>query len=94
MDKEKLISIIKPLLIRSGVLRASLFGSAARGDDNDSSDIDVIVQFDENKTLLDLIGLKNELEELLNKKVDILTYDSINIKIKDEILDGSELIYG
>ena len=94
MNKQEIKNIIKPILLKNGVLKASLFGSVARGDENISSDLDIIVQFEEKRTLLDLIGLKYELEEMLNKKVDILTYDSINTKIKENILNDKELIYG
>jgi predicted nucleotidyltransferase len=56
-------------LKRFSVKRASLFGSLARGEDREDSDIDIIVEFEAGKSLLDLAGLKIELEELLSRRV-------------------------
>ena len=49
-----------------------MFGSVARGEANDSSDVDLIAEFDNKKnlTLLDMVGLENRLSELLQVKVD------------------------
>ena len=54
------------------------------------SDINFIVQFEEEKSLLDLAGLKLELEENTGKKVEVLTYDSLYSRLRDIIL-GQEI---
>ena len=57
------------------ITKASLFGSRARGDFRDSSDVDLIIEFDETKspvTLLTLSMVKQRLEELLAADVDII----------------------
>ena len=77
---------IIPLLKRFGVKRASLFGSLARGEDREDSDIDILVEFEAGKSLLDLAGLKIELEELLGRRVDLLTFNSLHPLLKDKIL--------
>ena len=64
-----------------------------RYEDNENSDLDILIQFNEDKSLFDLIGLKLELEEKLKIKVDIITYDSLNSKIKEQILSEQEIIY-
>ena len=71
---------------RFGVKRASLFGSLARGEDREDSDIDILVEFEAGKSLLDLAGLKIELEELLGRRVDLLTFNSLHPLLKDKIL--------
>ena len=63
---------LTPILKRQGVTKAALFGSVVRGELKKSSDIDVLVQFKPGKSLLDLVGLKLDLEELLKRKVDVL----------------------
>jgi predicted nucleotidyltransferase len=73
-------------LKRFGVKRASLFGSLARGEDREDSDIDILVEFEAGKSLLDLAGLKIELEELLSRRVDLLTFNSLHPLLKDKIL--------
>lgn len=70
----------------NGVKKISLFGSAARGEEHSESDIDFLVEFEENRSLFDLIRLKYDLEDLLNKAVDIVTEDSVHWKIKEQII--------
>jgi hypothetical protein len=85
---------INPILKRNDVKKAALFGSVARGEENKRSDVDILVEFknDENKSLLDLVGLEFELEERLNRKVDVLTYDSIHPLLKEVILKDQKII--
>jgi hypothetical protein len=84
---------IVPILKRQGVVKAALFGSIVRGEAGKNSDIDILVNLKKDKTLLDLIGLKLELEEKLNRKVDVLTYNGINPRLKDNILNEQKIIY-
>ena len=71
---------------------ASVFGSLARGEIQEDSDIDLLVRFKGEKSLLDLAGLKIDLEELLGEKVDVLTYDSLHPLLKDRILGEQKVI--
>lgn len=83
---EEVKKIIIPILKRNGVVRAGIFGSYARGEATKKSDIDVLIQFKGRKSLLDLAGLEIELEEKLMKKVDVVTYNSLNPLIKEQVL--------
>ena len=83
---EKKKNIIIALLRRHGVKRASLFGSTATGRATSQSDVDLLIEFEDGKSLLDLAGLKLELEEVLGKTVDVLTYRSLHPLLKDRIL--------
>lgn len=69
-----------------------MFGSFVRGEMGEGSDIDILVEFKGEKSLLDLAGLKIELEELLGRKVDVLTYNSLHPLLKDRILSEQEAI--
>jgi len=70
-----------------GVKSLALFGSAARGDATDSSDVDLLVEFDRPVGLLGLIALKHRLEDLLQvEKVDLLTRDGLHPALKERIL--------
>lgn len=86
---------IKPILKRHDVKRAALFGSYARGGPKKKSDIDILIEYknDNDKSLLDFVGLKLELEKKLGKKVDVLTYNSIHSLLKDIILNEQKPIY-
>jgi len=55
-----------------------IFGSYARNEQNSASDLDILVDFKKNINLLELIGLEQELTELLGVKVDLVTVRSIN----------------
>jgi predicted nucleotidyltransferase len=79
-------------LRQNDVKRASLFGSVVRGELTDKSDIDILIEFRGKKSLLDLVGLKLELEELLKRDVDVLTYNSLHPLLKDRILHEQEVI--
>jgi len=62
------------VLEKHGVKRAGLFGSIVRGKAMEGSDVDILVEIEENISLLDFVGLKIEIEEVLNKKVDLVEY--------------------
>ena len=85
--------MIIPVLIKHGVTRASLFGSWIRGEQKKESDMDILVEFEEGKSLLDLVGLEMELQETLNRKIDVLTYDSIHPRLRNEIMREQEVFY-
>lgn len=84
---------ILPILKRQGVTKAAFFGSLARGELKKDSDIDILVNFKKDKTLLNLIGLKLELQEKLGRNVDVLTYNGINPRLKKIILNEQKIIY-
>ena len=83
---------IYPILQRYNVARAAIFGSFVRGEQRKDSDIDILVEFKGEKSLLDLAGLKIELEEFLKMEVDVLTYNSLHPLIKNRILSEQEVI--
>ncbi len=77
---------VLPVLKHHGVQRAGIFGSYVRGNVREDSDIDLLVEINTDISLLDFIGIKLELEEVLNHKVDLVEYDSIKPLLKDRIL--------
>lgn len=85
-DLDKIKSAVVPVLKGAGVTKSSIFGSYARGDFNDQSDIDMLVELPEKSSLLDLVRLEDELKEVLNKDVDLLTFNSLSPYLRDRIL--------
>ena len=83
---EKYKDILLEILKKHEVKKASLFGSIVREEMTIDSDIDLIIEFKGDKSLLDLAALQIELEETLRLKVDILTYNSIHPLLKNQIL--------
>ena len=83
---DKIKDTILDILKKHKVKKASLFGSIVRGEMKNDSDIDILVEFQGKKSLLNLAGLKVELEEKLRCKVDVLTYNSLHPLLKEQIL--------
>lgn len=79
-------SDILAIAARHGANNIRLFGSVARGEDNESSDIDLLVSMEKNRSLYDLIGLQQEIQHILQRKVDVLTDKSINSYLQAQIL--------
>lgn len=88
--KEKVI----PLLIRHQVRRAGIFGSVAKENDTLKSDIDILVKLDNKISLLDFVGMKLELEDLLGRTVDLVEYQAIKPRLREKILEEEIRIYG
>jgi len=80
--REKIIGILH----RNDVKKASFFGSIVRGEMTEESDVDLLVEFEGKKSLLDIAHLKNELEDAISRRVDVLTYKSLHPRLKDRIL--------
>ncbi len=81
--RDRIIDILR----NHQVKRASLFGSVVRGEATEDSDIDLLVEFEGKKSLLDLIGLKLDLEDAFKRRFDVLTYDSVHPLLKDRIME-------
>jgi hypothetical protein len=90
IDEIKLKAL--PILKAAGVTRSSLFGSYVRGEQNDDSDIDVLVDLPKGKSLFDFIGLQLELEDALHKKVDLGEFSTIKPRIRNRVLKEQQVI--
>ncbi len=92
-EKTRIKKKLKTELMKRGIKKAALFGSVARGEDDASSDLDLLIEPSEGMTLMDLSGLKMDLEDLLGRRVDVITYRSIHPKLKEAILFEQEAIF-
>jgi hypothetical protein len=89
---EKLNAFLPELQMKYGIVRIGLFGSYIRGEASPTSDIDIIVTFDENRETFDnYMDLKFFLEDYFNKHVDLVIEDTIKSRIKKKILQ--EAVY-
>lgn len=85
---EKIKSKIKGILRKNKVIRAGIFGSYSRGEQKKNSDIDILVEIDDNSlSLIGFIRLIRLLEEKLKRKVDLLEYNAIKPRIRKRILE-------
>ena len=85
----KLVSLLKP----HGVRKIGIFGSFARGDFNEKSDIDVLIDFSERKSLLEIVHIENEVSENLCRKVELLTEKAISPYLRERILNEVKVVY-
>lgn len=81
-------------LSSNGARRIALFGSYVTGTEGPDSDLDILVEFSERKSLLDLVRLERELSEELGIRVDLLTEGSISPYLIDRIREEMEVILG
>lgn len=77
---------ILALAAKHGASNVRLFGSVVRGEDREDSDVDFLVDMQETCSLFDLIGLQQDIEKAIGRKVDVLTANGINRYLKDRIL--------
>lgn len=87
-ELESIKKKVIPILKKHNATRAGIFGSYARGDFKKNSDVDILVEVDNNIGLLDFIGIKLELEKKLKKKVDLVEYSLIREEIKNSVLNN------
>ena len=76
-----------------GATKISIFGSYVRGEATPESDLDLIVEFDESISLLDIVGFELELSEILGIKVELLTEKAISPYIIEDVLAEAKVIY-
>ena len=77
-------SDIERLARQYGAYDVRVFGSVARGEGGPDSDLDVLVKFESGRSLLDLVGIQQDLEELLSCRVDVVSERAL--RSEDEIL--------
>ncbi|MFO1433215.1 MAG: nucleotidyltransferase family protein [Candidatus Competibacteraceae bacterium] len=88
-DTNKLIDICR----QNDVIKVGVFGSMARGDANEQSDIDLIVEFSKRKSLLALVALERKISAALGRKVDLLTEAAISPYLRGRIMRDLKVIY-
>jgi predicted nucleotidyltransferase len=94
MSRKEIFKKIGQILKKQGARKVAVFGSYVRGEEKPESDIDIIVDFTERKSLLELVKIERELSEALGIKVDLLTEKSISPYLIDTIKKEMEVIYG
>ena len=88
-DVNRLIEICR----QNHVAKVSVFGSMARGEANERSDIDLVVEFSQRTSLLSFVALERKLSVALDRRVDLLTEASISPYLREYILKDCRVIY-
>lgn len=88
-DADQLIELCR----QNGVVRLSVFGSVARGEADEQSDIDLLVEFSRRVSLLKVVALERQLSNILGRKVDLLTEAAISPYLLERIKRDLWVIY-
>lgn len=88
-DIQEIQNKAMPILKKAGVIHSSIFGSVVRGETGKNSDIDVLVDLPEDKTLFDFIDLQHKLEQALDRKVDLGEFSTIKPRLRENILKSA-----
>lgn len=94
MDLEMIKNIAVPIFLRYDVEKAYVFGSFSREEQGDNSDIDFLIEYEPKakRSLFILVRLKNELQEALQKEVDVVTVSSLSPHIRESVLKEKRVI--
>lgn len=84
---------IIPVLEEYGIIYAGIFGSFARGQATDKSDVDILVKFGHPIGMFTYMRFVNRLESLLQRKVDVVTEESLSKFVKPYILSDLKTVY-
>ncbi len=69
-----------------GAVNVRVFGSVARGEDRDDSDIDLLVHMEDDRSLLDMIGFAQDVGDVIGRKIDVVDDGSLHHVIRDHVL--------
>lgn len=90
MNLKDLVKAKRPEILRAaarhGARNVRVFGSFVRGEAGSDSDLDLLVQMDDGRSLLDLVGLWQDLEELLGRRVDVVSEGGLSPHLRGRIL--------
>lgn len=94
MDKEKMVQLIADYFKTQPVLKAWLFGSFSRGEETDSSDIDILIVLDDSQHIgMKFFGMYEDLKDLLDRNVDLVTDRSLASFARKTVDRDKILIY-
>lgn len=85
MISSKQQNLIIDIISRCNPRMIGVFGSYARGENDQNSDLDILIDFEQPVDLLEIIGLEQELTEKLGIKVDLITLRSLNPQLKEYV---------
>jgi len=92
--KKNIRESIIAILTRYGAERIAIFGSYARGDARDRSDVDILVRFEKPKSLIQIVQIEDEIRKSIHLKVDLVTEKAVSPHIAGTIHRDEMVIFG
>jgi hypothetical protein len=92
--KKKIRESIVAILSRYGAERIAIFGSYARGEANNKSDIDILVRFSRPKSLIQIVQIEDEIKRSIHMNVDLVTEKAVSPYLEGSIHRDEVVIYG
>ena len=89
-DKERIIEICR----KNDISYCALFGSYARQEAQETSDVDLLIRFSKPKSLLGHISISHQLQDALGKEIDLVTENELSPHIRENVLRDLQVIYG
>jgi len=80
MDKQQLYQSLKTYLLQKNISRAAVFGSFARNEETEQSDIDLLIET-KGMSMFDILRIEDELQTLLKRKIDLVEYKAVKSSI-------------
>ncbi|GHT37277.1 hypothetical protein FACS189435_1950 [Bacteroidia bacterium] len=93
MLSQKQIDIIIDSMMPYNPVRIGIFGSVARNEETESSDIDILYRLKNSVGLFNLVRMKDSLEQKLNRKVDLVSDQFVHSRLKPQIMNDLKTIY-
>lgn len=94
MKRDEILALLRAYRADSkeyDVKSLAIFGSVARNEETEESDIDILIEFGQPVGLFEFVRIKDQLEKLLNRPVDLVTPEALKKQLKEQIL--KEAIY-
>lgn len=94
IDFDALLPQLRALCDKCDIVELSVFGSVARGTDRPDSDVDLLYVLKPGSEMgLEFFGLRDELEQLLGRRVDVVSKNGLNWIVRDRVLDDAKVLH-
>ena len=90
---EQIKTIVTPLFIEYGVTKGAVFGSYARGEQTESSDVDLLFSIGKSMPLSKWNEMENKIQKAIDKRVDFIEYGTLTRRVEQEVLKDAVVIY-
>ncbi len=94
MTIDQVKKIIEPVISKYSITYAGVFGSYAKNTHQETSDIDLLINYKKPFSYFDLVRLEQELEKISGKKFDVVTEASLSPFIKNDVVKEAQTVYG